>query len=659
MSRSAYRSLTRPEWHDLGPRSQDEESRTALSRSVSPADSAAASLLRSRRLKHSRRRTCSRLGARRGLLLLVVTLTIGAVFEKWTRSTRATAVDLAYLFRSKLLDRALNERWTSWAYAPLGLRATPCSLRKEPLVFVRGERAVVVVWETNSCSPSQDWRLRWRQDAGSTTQSHVISPDQLAWQPAPVRLDVAQAPDSTADARIVHTAELDLPEDRTHIEYEIRLITDAGRSSRLRRNRFLWLGQSGHRDPEQPETLHLACVADNQFNVRTFRRILLRVVRYGRSLPASYFPSTDHERRPHVLLHAGDVVQTPDNAAQWQTDFWDVLTRGGLPFPLGQETPLLLAPGNHDWDETGRNAWTGGPGVPFAYDDRWRDQVDEERARRGTYYAYSPHRRMRIVVLDSNLPTEAEQLEQERWLAWQLGLPEWQRASLKIAVVHTAPWIEWWERRAWTEGGESRWSAYVRRRLIPQLSRADCALVLSGHSHAYTRGFVPRTLLPHLAQVDNSSSVSAYAAEELAAKPWVPPTAAEDRSKAVTEPGLVTVTFGGAGGTLDEDRVEDWRIMDRSVSGRYHFGWLAVSFGGGAGDAGKDGAAAAEGPVVAAAREAAFARAVSPDVRVYHAKRAGPCPAGQRLVTDALEWRAVGLEGDELDRFFLVGDGCM
>ncbi|GAA5971896.1 hypothetical protein JCM8115_000561 [Rhodotorula mucilaginosa] len=633
---------------------RDEEakagSRTPLSRSVSPTptpETESANLMMPTRRSFGRLRRPVR---RRTRIWLFLSLLLTAfILELATRSSRNALVDLLYLFHFKLLNRAYEERWTSWLWWPVGLRAVSCALRKEPIVFVRDEQRVAIVWETNTCADDENWELQWRTHAtyrgagggGATDWRHAES----------VSVETIQPATSTADARHVHTAHLVDLQSPSAIEYEL-VLRSRGRVRRSIRHTFPWTYSANE---IRPETLHIACFADNQFNVRTFRRILVSSMTTfaRRTLPAHYFaptPGSAPTRRPHLVLHAGDVVQDPDNLAQWQTDFFDPLTRGGLPFPLGQETPVLLARGNHDWDATGQNAYTGGGSGSFDGDDE---------KKRGTYVAYSPHRRLRILVLDSNLPTEAEQLEQERWLAREFEKDAWREASLKVAVVHTAPWIEWWDRKAWTEGKESQWSAYVRRRLIPQLSLADCALVLSGHSHAYTRGFVPHALVPDLARAPDSRSLSRDTLARLRARPWLHAVSEDDdddtlvnrKTRINHEPGLVAITFGGAGGSLDLDRVEEWHVMDQSLSGRYHFGWMAVSFGG------KNGQEAGGGAV------RALDELPEEDVTttVYHAKRREErCRPGEERVRDVVEWRAVGLDGEtELDRFFLIGEGCV
>lgn len=99
------------------------------------------------------------------------------------------------------------------------------------------------------------------------------------------------------------------------------------------------------------------------------------------------------------------------------------------------------------------------------------------------------------------------------------------------------------------------------------------------------------------------------------------------------------VVCGGAGGTLDEDLVEDWGFYERSIKGQYHFGWLGLGFAGGDSKVGK----------VAVQGESA---------RVYKVKGRGECRFDEDPVTDVLEWRAIGLDGRQLDAFRMEAQGC-
>lgn len=98
------------------------------------------------------------------------------------------------------------------------------------------------------------------------------------------------------------------------------------------------------------------------------------------------------------------------------------------------------------------------------------------------------------------------------------------------------------------------------------------------------------------------------------------------------------VICGGAGGTLDKDLVERWGFYERSLPGRYHFGWMGLGFAGRAGDTGR-----------VEMKERAG--------RVYRVQGKGGCSKGRGL-TDVLEWRAVGLDGRMLDAFRIEAEGC-
>ncbi|GAA5920793.1 hypothetical protein JCM3775_003952 [Rhodotorula graminis] len=591
------------------------------------------------------------------LVVLVVLLVVTAVHR-----LAAPTTSLLYLVRFKLVDRAHSERWSSPLLAPLGLRSTPCALRKEPLVFARGEDQAVLVWETAGCGHEREWSARRgtkRRPSAGTSMGRGFAGEprgaagraraEWEWGPLEVERAVLVPETESQGARIVHTARVGGLRGGELYQYELALVSSS-RTHAVVRHAIPWLGPEVAADGE-PTTLHIACVADNQYNLRVFRRVLLRLLSVAGSLPSRYFapsalpsafssPSTrplSPLRRPHLLLHAGDATQNPHDLVQWQTDLWDVLTRGlSSRWRMGQKLPILLARGNHDWDPTGVNAYTGGP---------WEGQG------RGTYYALSPHARMRVLVLDSNLPTVAEQHEQERWLRHEVGRVEWSRASFRVVVVHTAPWIEWWDREAWTTGGESQWSAYVRTTLLPLLARAGCSIVLSGHSHAYTRGFLPYSLVPPFAAAPDSAAVGAFAAAAAREKGWERTAEVRERG-AVQDEGMLLVTLGGAGGTLDADRVEEWGWMGVSRSGVHHGGWIALSFAG---------AGAVEPPSALDVEGALAAGRRGEGVRVYEVDRARRCSDedGEVLARDVFEWRAVGLDGKSLDRVFLVSHGCV
>ncbi|BGP34696.1 hypothetical protein JCM10296v2_006518 [Rhodotorula toruloides] len=484
------------------------------------------------------------------------------------------------------------------------------------------------------------------------------------WRDAVVKRQTVVEETDELGGRVVYTALLDDLEGGEMYQYELVLVDNAShRTSTLIRQSFPWLG--GY-SSSQPTTLHIACLADNQYNLRVFRRALLRLSSLCSSLSSStYFhpsflprtftcPASSLLKRPHLLLHAGDAVQNPHDLAQWQTDLWDPLTRGGVGVMAGQTTPMVLARGNHDWDSKGRNVYSGGvsgASLRAEWEEYLRREGLEEgispaQSMRGIYHSFSPHQRMRVLVLDSNLPSEAEQAAQERWVEWEVERREWRDASLRVVVVHTAPWIEWWDRTAWTKGGESEWSSYVRRRLIPIVARSGASLILSGHSHAYTRGFLPLSLVPSFAAAPNSSAVPALTRAAALQRSWERSTSVRERG-VVEHEGVVLITFGGAGGTLDEDRVEEWGFMSRSISGVHHACWMAVSLG--------DTAASKE--VDKAMQRSGKKKAPT----VFRPNPPRRCRGTEELVRDVIEWRSVSVYdgGKELDRIFVVADSCV
>lgn len=349
--------------------------------------------------------------------------------------------DLLVLARFKLRDRAYERGWVKG-----------CGLRKRPLLFVRGPGEVAIVWETNC---EREFELRWgveQEKAGKAGWWSSPPATVDRWETAKVkRVKV----NDTTSTHVAYQAVLKGLSGNSTYSYEVGLLpllerdrdrsspSESASSNILARHSFAWLGPS---TASSPSTLHFALVADNQYNVRVFHRILLALLRFSSSLPTSL-------ASPPLILHAGDQVQNPHNLAQWQTDFWEAFT-SILPLALGQTTPILLARGNHDWDSTGENAYTGGS--PPRHDwlahrgKKWRDKHV------GTYLSYSPHRRCRILVLDSNLDEE-EQKEQEEWLEWEMSRDEWTKATLRIVMVHVAPFLEFWDEKAWTVGKENQW----------------------------------------------------------------------------------------------------------------------------------------------------------------------------------------------------------
>ncbi|KAL1915107.1 uncharacterized protein VTP21DRAFT_7588 [Calcarisporiella thermophila] len=205
-------------------------------------------------------------------------------------------------------------------------------------------------------------------------------------------------------------------------------------------------------------------------------------------------------RHQHIdyMLHAGDAVQDFENLQQWQTDFFAPLAHVGL----GQRVPLIYAHGNHDQDPDWIYAYTRSSTIP-----------------REPWYAFTMGGNpdgtggMRWIVLDSNIDSPA----QDKFLAQELASPASRRATFRIVVTHIPPYIEFWDPETWFNQGESSWGQFVRDRFVPMFEEHGVDLVISGHQHNYQRG---------------------------------------------QRNGIMYAIIGGAGGTLDFDRVQNWGMYE-------------------------------------------------------------------------------------------------
>ncbi|SGY37940.1 BQ5605_C003g01923 [Microbotryum silenes-dioicae] len=603
----------------------------------------------------SSRRSSLMLGFKRSMgrtrtsaLLLLLLMAFGI----WVYSIR----DWLVMVRFKARDAAYEKElvWT-------------CRLRKEPMLFIRAEDQVAVVWESNCDRPAiLAWSPQPLLDGTKIGQSRKgdlkgrrAGKSLEGWSTAAV--EVTQV----GSGRYVYSSIVRPLLGGRRYNYRVGWVKPRAAGTEnpnleqptkfkkvLASYSFDWTGPAviphlnlesadsnatnatGHLIPSQPTSFHIGALADNQYNVRTFHRVLLKMLAYSRRIPSNS-PS------PPLLIHAGDQVQNPHNLAQWQTDFWDAMT-SMLPIRLGQTTPIVQARGNHDWDRTGANVYVGGSPPRSA----WLTERQEEPVANhpGTYFAYSPHQRCRILVLDSNLDS-ALQVEQELWLKWELARPEWTKSTIRIVVVHVSPFLEFWDTEAWTNGKESHWSVYVRHRLAPLWAEHGANLVMSGHQHAYSRGFLPHSLHRSYSSVDGSASLDVLSKAIVSERGW------EKIAKGgvIEEPGTVYTIFGGAGGTLDQDRVEDWGFYDRSIKGQHHFAWLGLGFAG----VGIDDSVMGE---VRMGDDDAFGEAGSK--KVYRTIGGTTCSNGTIEVVDVLEWRAIGLNEKVLDAFRIESFGC-
>ncbi|EFP85162.1 hypothetical protein PGT21_002030 [Puccinia graminis f. sp. tritici] len=592
-----------------------------------------------------RRRKLSRLipthsASIRPIILLILLI----LLIYWASNT------LLILFRFKIADGLLSAGWIG-----IGLK-----IRKPPLIFIHSSQSAAVVWESNKMASSSGHQLGLRYWAiGQGYKNQTASPSstqerllKLTTGKIATNIRRTRPEGDNGWRRWVHTALLEELEPGTTYVYEIVLLNSHFNNNNQHhdtnnqfemikktysKHRFTWhgidpidLNHGHHRISETSATsrspsdvLHIVVIGDNQFAVKTFRKLVKRFINIKAYLPSpkSIFSPRqliNHPlpipNKPNMIFHLGDAVQDAHNLKQWQTDFWDPLT---FKNKLASEIPIVYAKGNHDFDNSGHNLYSGGlpkvqigemnrtqtanlnsnspleiPGIAEA-DKSYTTFTAHERdpQARGTYFAYSPHPRVRVIVCDSNLePTRklspqsslSEVDEHERWLLWEMARPEWKEASIRIILVHVPPFIEFWEKQMWNQGHESAWGSYVRTRFAPHFhglspltSRYDippASMVISGHSHMYARGMLSNFVAGQYFGETNSAGI-----------PVELKKMARTQNKQVYDPvnpqmdhGVVYVISGGAGGVLDSERVEEWGFYERTVLGQFHFNHLQL-----------------------------------------------------------------------------------
>ncbi|CCG81666.1 protein of unknown function [Taphrina deformans PYCC 5710] len=136
-----------------------------------------------------------------------------------------------------------------------------------------------------------------------------------------------------------------------------------------------------------------------------------------------------------------------------------------------------------------------------------------------------------IMILDSNNDSGL----QDRHIKSSLASDAAQSATRRIVLVHIPPFVEYWDPGPW-RAGEKMWGAFVRDKWVPIFAAQNVDLVISGHQHNYQRG---------------------------------------------RKQGIMYVIAGGAGGTLDHDKVEDYSLDDGLTIIDHHFGVLELDIQGG------------------------------------------------------------------------------
>ncbi|KAF9971669.1 hypothetical protein BGZ73_005300 [Actinomortierella ambigua] len=302
-----------------------------------------------------------------------------------------------------------------------------CQYRKEPMLFVQDSNRVQVIWEMN-CNKT-DLTVAWSPSVEDT----VLIESTPGARTADIKI---QKIDSS---HIVYTATLDnLPTRNTPITYTIRPPRHQGHYLRS----FTFRHWSQPPSLTEREVLRIGAVSDNQCEVKQFMQVLRKMREHN---PIDY------------LIHTGDAVQDYESLDNWQTDFWAPLTH----YMIGQQTPILYAHGNHDFDPQGNYLYTG----------------------KRTWHAYTLSG-IRFIVLDSNI----DSIDQDEWLKRELQSPESRNAWFRVVLVHISPYTQYWEKDAWINKDERRWGSFVRERYISLFKQYGVDLVMSGHQHNYMRG---------------------------------------------------------------------------------------------------------------------------------------------------------------------------
>lgn len=204
-------------------------------------------------------------------------------------------------------------------------------------------------------------------------------------------------------------------------------------------------------------------------------------------------------RVPNMICVAGDMVNSGNNLSDWH-DFWFKPLEH---MNAAQTTPVLFARGNHDGEHALAYAYSSLPGneawFSFPYGNSW------------------------FLFLDSEIDSSSVP-EQLTWLRTQLQRPEVQQAAFRIVCFHRPPWTDFWN------GGGYTGETWVRQMWTPVLAANGVDIVISGHTHAYSRGF---------------------------------------------NQGVMYVVSGGGGGTVDTERVAQWPMFEVEYANT-HFDFMEV-----------------------------------------------------------------------------------
>lgn len=124
--------------------------------------------------------------------------------------------------------------------------------------------------------------------------------------------------------------------------------------------------------------------------------------------------------------------------------------------------------------------------------------------------------------------------------------------------------------------------------------------------------------------------------------------------------GTLYIVFGGSGGGFDRERVEDWGFYERSVKEVHHFGWMRLGFGEDPPESSmtyNEGEGGEKNKKEGDKKKGKRGKRKNDGVREYRLE-GRDCAGLKRVVEDSLEWHAVGLRGNVIDRVRIVVQGC-
>lgn len=413
------------------------------------------------------------------------------------------------------------------------LGKTHLALRKQPLIFIHSPWSAAIVWETNQNRTEDGSRQKgvglryWKSLPSDKSRSGGIQLNLVGHKGPQVivpQVDVKKPKGYGDKNRWVHSVTLDHLEPGSSYVYELILESSTPDPANpsipaslksYGTYEFTWLGinppDPAHIDhisttsPTSNRTItpiHISIIGDTYQNPRLLHSLTKKYLDLKSYIPSptSSFrprkvtkPNATPPTIPHALIHLGNAVSDPEDHRQWQTGFWDPLT---FQQKASSELPILYARGPRDFDLNGSSIYTGGlPAVQLGEVNRTRvallkNQANRiilpgfavaerqytaiksgkrDRRTRASFVGYSPHPRVRILVLDPNLVPERQAFigsrstltelgDHEHWLLWEMARPEWKEASIRMIVVNVAPFPEFVDPHSWAENHQNNWS---------------------------------------------------------------------------------------------------------------------------------------------------------------------------------------------------------